>query len=91
MQPTMTRSQEKQRKKYLLEIAGGTRGDLGVPENDLLSSAAAEGSHDAGENLLLADEGGVLARHEPGQAAGLASGDERHLLHWVMACSHDML
>lgn len=71
----------------LLQVARGTSGDLGIAEDDLLSSAAAQGPHDASKDLLLADEGGVLSRDEPGEAAGLATGDQGHLLHGVMACT----
>ena len=42
----------------LLQVAGSTGGDLGIAEDDLLGRAAAQGANDAGEDLLLADEGG---------------------------------
>ncbi len=63
----------------LLQVAGSTSGDLSVTEDDLLGSAAAQSAHDAGKDLLLADEGGVLAGHKPGQTARLASGDQGDL------------
>lgn len=63
----------------LLQVAGGAGGDLSVTEDDLLGSAAAQSAHDARKDLLLADEGGVLAGHKPCQAARLASGDQCHL------------
>ena len=63
----------------LLQVAGGTSGDLSVTEDDLLGSAPAQSAHDAREDLLLADEGGVLAGHKPCQTARLASGDQGDL------------
>lgn len=64
---------------YLLQIAGSTSGDLSITKDDLLCCAAAQGAHNAREDLLLADQGRVLAWDEPGQAPGLASGDQCHL------------
>ena len=60
---------------HLLQVAGRARGDLSITKDDLLGSTAAESTHDAGEDLLLADEGGVLPWHKPGQTTRLASGD----------------
>ena len=70
---------------HLLEVARGAGGDLGVAEDDLLRRAAAERAHDARENLLLADEGGVLAGDEPGETLRLAAGHEGDLLDGVVA------
>ena len=60
----------------LLQVAGSTSGDLSVTEDDLLGSAPAQSAHNARKDLLLADEGGVLAGHKPCQTARLASGDQ---------------
>ena len=75
---------------HLLQIAGGTSGDLGAAEDDLLSSAAAQRGHDARKDLALRDEAGVLAGREPCQATCLTTRDERDLQRkgesmWILA------
>ena len=62
-----------------LQVAGCAGRDLGVAEDDLLGRAPAERADDARKDLLLADQRGVLARDEPGQAARLAARDQRDL------------
>lgn len=71
---------------HLLQVAGGSGGDLGVTEDNLLSGTATEGAHDARNDLLLGDQAGVLSWDEPGESLGLATGDEGHLLDCIMAC-----
>ena len=72
---------------YLLQVAGGTSGNLGIPKDYLLGCPPTQGAHDASKDLLLTDQGGVLARDEPRQPTSLPAGDEGHLLHSVVACS----
>lgn len=71
---------------YLLQVTGGTSGDLSIPEDDLLGCPPTQGAHDASKDLLLADQGGILPGDEPGQPTSLPAGDEGHLLHGIVAC-----
>lgn len=64
---------------YLLQVAGGASGDLSISKDDLLCSATTQSAHDAGKDLLLADQGGILPRNKPSQTSGLASRNQCHL------------
>lgn len=75
---------------HLLQVARGACGDLWVSKDDLLSRTASQGRHNAGKDLLLGEQAGVLAGNEPGQALGLPTGDECDLLYSVMTCHPKM-
>jgi hypothetical protein len=45
---------------HLLQVPAGSASDLCLSEDDLLSSTATQGADNAGKDLLLADQGGVL-------------------------------
>ena len=72
---------------HLLQVARGAGGDLRVSKDDLLSSTPSQSGNDAGKDLLLGQQSGVLAGDEPCQTLGLAARNECHLLHSVMACN----
>ena len=69
----------------LLQVASSTGGDLSFTKHNLLCSTATQGSHNAGKDLLLGDEGGIVVGNEPGEATGLATGYQGHLLDGIMA------
>lgn len=71
---------------HLLQVAGCASRDLGVTKDDLLSSTAPKGRHNARKDLLLGQQAGILAWDEPRQALGLAAWDEGDLLHCIMPC-----
>jgi len=45
---------------HLLQVSTGSAGDLSLTEDDLLSGTTTQGTNNAGKDLLLADQGGVL-------------------------------
>merc|ERR1719506_3034038 len=49
------------------------------------TTTSAKRPHDAREDLLLGDQGGVLPRREPGETLGLPAGHDGDLLHGVVA------
>jgi hypothetical protein len=61
---------------HLLDITTRTGGDFGAAEHHILRGPTAQGAHDAGTELGLAHQHLVLIRGEPGQALGLAAGDQ---------------
>jgi hypothetical protein len=69
----------------LLQVAGGSSGDLSIAKDDLLCCSTSQGPHNPGKNLGLGDQAGILPRGEPGQTARLATGDDGHLLDRVVA------
>lgn len=71
---------------YLRQVAGGTSGNLCIPKDYLLSGTPAQCSNNAGKDLLLADEGRVLSRDEPGETTRLTTRDQSNLLNCIMPC-----
>ena len=70
-----------------MQVASSASGNLRISKHNLLSGTATQGSHNAGEDLLLGDEGGVVVGDEPGETTCLAAGDQGNLLDSVMARS----
>jgi hypothetical protein len=54
---------------HLLQVSTGSAGDLCLSEDHLLSGTATQGTYNAGKDLLLADQGGVLTYRTAAGAA----------------------
>lgn len=55
---------------HLLQVSTGSAGDLSLTKDDLLSGTATQGTDNAGKDLLLADQGGVLTCGQIAEADG---------------------
>ena len=67
-----------------MDVATGSGGDFLVSEHHVLCGTATQGSHDACLELGTRDQGLLLIRGEPGQALGLATGNQGDLLNRVV-------
>lgn len=75
---------------HLLEVAGGTAGDL--IENELFRAAAAESDTHLSEKMRLRDEGALFMREHHGVAARLSArndGDFMHRIRILQKGRHD--
>ena len=69
---------------HLLDVTAGTRGDLGVAKYHIFGGTAPQGTHDPGTQLGPTHQHLLLIGGEPGEALGLATGNQGDLLHRVV-------